>query len=95
MLLGRAFRAAQDDRYERELVMSTGSAGARLRLADMRLWGPGWPARTGASDAGAASAGGTIIGSSPGAVRAGAVWVRAAAEEAMSRTARSKTLLVI
>jgi hypothetical protein len=34
-----AFRAAQEDRYERELVMNTTSARCQAKTADMRLWG--------------------------------------------------------
>jgi integrase len=37
--VGMAFRAAQEDRYERELVMNTTSARCQAKTADMRLWG--------------------------------------------------------
>jgi hypothetical protein len=39
MLLSMAFRAAQEDRYERELVMNAASAWWQAKTANMRFWG--------------------------------------------------------
>jgi hypothetical protein len=39
MLLGMAFRVAQEDRYGRELVMNAAPAWWQAKTADMRFWG--------------------------------------------------------